>query len=374
MKWFYTLRNHVKGPFGSEEFEVVLQNLGADMKETFVWTRGKAEWTEAERWTIADAEKIEAQAQSAAMMQTLAPKKSDYKKTDEKTTQPEPSQETAPAVTPPPAIANKAKASSASTNQPQTQQPAQPVKTKTPTQSEKPAQAAQAARPNLDMQATQVKDAKTVKAQMPSQPTQVTQPVDIIVPTDDEITKLLGISATEVIESIKQTADEKFKVQFNGIDQPPMNKEELIKFTAQQEDPSLIMVFDKKLKEWKEIYTFPDIIEKLGLSRRQNRRVTLLANFKGKINDGKEINARLTTISLGGFGLTDVFDLKIGDMVQGQISSPHFYAPLSIHGEVTYSGSHGNIGLKFTKITDEGQALIVDYIKKFGQGVKTESV
>lgn len=337
MKWFYTLRNHVKGPFGSEEFEVALQNLGADLKETFVWTRGKSEWTDGERWAIADAEKIEAQAQSAAMMQVLAPKKTDFKKSPEKTSQTQPNQETARAVTPPPVL---------------TQPPNQTVKNKP---------VAQPARPNLDP--------KTLKNLVQQKP--ATEPVDIIVPTDDEITKLFGLSANEVIESIKQNADEKFKVQFNGVDQPPMNKEELIKFTAQQDDPSLIMVFDKKLKEWKEIYTFPDIIEKLGLSRRQNRRVTLLANLKGKINNSKEINARLTTISLGGFGLTDVFDLKIGDTVQGQISSPHFYTSLPIHGEVTYSGSHGNIGLKFTKMTDEGQALVVDYIKKFGQGVKT---
>lgn len=346
MKWFYNLRNHVKGPFGNEEFEAVLQNLGGDLKETLVWTRGKSEWTEAERWTISDVDKIEAQAQSATIMQALSPKKVDPKKATVKTQDPITiavdtiAADTIPALTPPP-IQSQAVSPQATRAQPQQKTQPQPV--------QKPI------------------------SEVTSQINQ-TQPDDIIMPTDDEITKLLGASATELIQSVKQSADEKYKVQFNGIDQPPMTKDELTKFTAQQEDPSLIMVYDKKSKDWKEIYTFPDVIEKLGLSRRQNRRVTLLANFKGMINQAKDINARLTTISMGGFGLTDVFDLKIGDTIQGQILSPHFYAPLSVSAEVTYSGSHGNIGLKFTTINDEGQALVTDYIKKFGQGVKTEPV
>lgn len=358
MKWFYTLRNHVKGPFGNEEFEIALQSLGPDLKEALVWTRGKSEWTEAERWTIADAEKIEAQAHSAAVMQSINPQKSDFQKTTNASSDTQTrSAETQPATSAPTLKTQqnvqppKAAASSAP-------KPGGPTKSTQPNPKAMPEPVVTKPKPNLEQSA----------------PVQQPQPVDIIMPTDDEITKLLGASATELIESVKQSSDEKYKVQFNGVDQPPMNKEELIKFTALQDDPSLIMVFDKKLKEWKEIYTFPDVIEKLGLSRRQNRRVTLLANFKGKINGTTDINARLTTISMGGFGLTDVFELKIGDTVQGQISSPHFYAPLSISGEVTYAGSHGNIGLKFSTITDEGQALVIDYIKKFGQGVKTEPV
>ena len=175
MKWFYTLRNHVKGPFGNDEFEIALKNLGADLKEAFVWTRGKAEWSEAERWTIADAEKIEAQAHSVAIMQTLAP-----------------------------ALAAPAQ------NQ-------QPAKAKATT---KPAQAVQKpARPNLDPQATNM-SAATLKVKMPSQPTLTTEPVDIILPTDDEITKLLGVSAIEVIESIKQNADEKQSADEEGGGKP----------------------------------------------------------------------------------------------------------------------------------------------------------
>lgn len=329
MKWFYTLKNHVKGPFSNQEFETALLTLGTDIKETLVWTRGKGDWTEAERWSAADADKIQVQAQSAAVMSSLANVKIE-KGDSTKTVEVAPAERQVP------------------TQRPQT---AAPVAAASPAP----------IKPTLDL---------NVPAKKSAQPTIL----DVIMPTDDEITKLFGVAPTDIIQSVKENVDEKYKVQYNGAEQAPMTKAQLIEFTGRQEDPSLIMIFNKKHNDWKEIYTFPDIIEKLGLSRRQNRRVTLLANFKGQIKQTTDINARLTTISLGGFGLTDVFDLKISDTVKGQISSPHFYTPLAIEAEVTYAGAHGGIGLKFTSITDEARALVIDYIKKFGQGIKTEDI
>ena len=54
MKWFYTLRNSVKGPYTTQEFENALNHLGTDISGSLVWTRGKSEWLPAERWTPAD--------------------------------------------------------------------------------------------------------------------------------------------------------------------------------------------------------------------------------------------------------------------------------------------------------------------------------
>ncbi len=48
-----------------------------------------------------------------------------------------------------------------------------------------------------------------------------------------------------------------------------------------QEDVSKISVFDSFSKEWREIYAIPEIADKLGLSRRKNARVPILAQFLG---------------------------------------------------------------------------------------------
>lgn len=158
-----------------------------------------------------------------------------------------------------------------------------------------------------------------------------------------------------------------YRVQVNFIDQPMMTKSELLTLISKQEDISTVAIQDPKSKEWKEVYAFPDIVEKLGLSRRKHARVPILAQFVGRTNRHDSFNARIITISEGGLGLTEVYDLKIGDIVEGQVTSPHFFQPINIRADVVYSGLDGYIGLNFTQITDESKAAIIDYMKKFGK-------
>ena len=66
-------------------------------------------------------------------------------------------------------------------------------------------------------------------------------------------------------------------------------------------------------------------------------------------------------------GFTENYDLKIGDEVDGQISSPHFFQPINVKADVIFSGQDGYIGLKFSKATDETKSAIIEYIKKFGK-------
>lgn len=160
-------------------------------------------------------------------------------------------------------------------------------------------------------------------------------------------------------------ASEKFRVQLNFVDQPAMTKDELMTFASRVDDPSQIAIFDPKLKEWKEIYSFKEIVEKLGLTRRKHPRVPILAQFSGTTSRHEKFNARLVTISIGGLGLTDVFDLKVGDVISGQITSPHFYSPVTIEAEATYCGNDGYVGLKFIQINDDSQSLVTDYVKRF---------
>lgn len=158
-----------------------------------------------------------------------------------------------------------------------------------------------------------------------------------------------------------------YRVQINFVDQPMMTKNELLNLISKQEDISVVAIQDPKSKEWKEVYAFPDIVEKLGLSRRKHARVPILAQFVGRTNRHESFNARIITISEGGLGLTEVYDLKIGDTAEGQVTSPHFFQPINIRAEVVYSGLDGYIGLNFTQISEESQAAIIDYMKKFGK-------
>lgn len=162
---------------------------------------------------------------------------------------------------------------------------------------------------------------------------------------------------------------EKYKVQYNFVDQKPMTKDELLDFTMKQDDVSKIAVWDAFSKEWREIYAIPEIADKLGLSRRKNARVPILAQFVGSSFKGIKLNSRVVTISVAGMGLTNTFDLNIGDNIRGQITSPHFFLPLNVEAEVTYTGTDGYIGLRFSQINDDTLALITEYVNKFSDKI-----
>lgn len=158
-----------------------------------------------------------------------------------------------------------------------------------------------------------------------------------------------------------------YRVQVNFVDQPLMSKNELLQLIAKTDDLSTISIQDAKTKEWKEIYAFPDLVEKFGISRRKSQRVPILAQFNGKSSKSKNVSYRVITISEGGMGFTENYDLKIGDEVEGQISSPHFFQPINVKADVIYAGLDGYIGLKFSTVTAETKAAIIEYIKKFGK-------
>lgn len=177
------------------------------------------------------------------------------------------------------------------------------------------------------------------------------------------------VAATRPTKPAPTSNERRYKVQYNFIDQDPMTKEELLNFTLKQDDVSKIAVFDNASKEWKEIYAIPEISEKLGISRRKNARVPILAQFTGTSAQDVKLNARVVTISTGGMGLTDTFDLNIGETIRGQITSPHFFTPLNIEAEVTYTGTDGYVGSKFSQINDDTLALITEYVNKFSDKV-----
>ena len=67
-------------------------------------------------------------------------------------------------------------------------------------------------------------------------------------------------------------------------------------------------------------------------------------------------------------GFTDLYELKIGDRIEGQITSPHFFQPINIKADVVFAGLDGYIGLNFTQINEESRSTIIEYVKKFGRG------
>ena len=185
---------------------------------------------------------------------------------------------------------------------------------------------------------------------------------------DDEITMAATLATSAPVyasdhsdKTAAQTMTEGsfYRVQINFVDQPLMTKSELLNLLSKQQDVSSISIQDPKSKEWKEVYAFPDLVERLGLTRRSHPRVPILAQFAGFSNKNPHLNARIISVSEGGLGFTDHFELKIGDTVEGQVTSPHFFQPMSIKAEVIYSGLDSYVGLALKGITDEAKSAII---------------
>lgn len=190
---------------------------------------------------------------------------------------------------------------------------------------------------------------------------------------ENSITITTTNSIIKSSEKSSENQTNKLKVQLAGVDQGLFSFPELLEYITHQNNISDIAIFDPAQFIWKDIYQFPVIVDKLGLSRRKTPRVPLLAQFSGQLirtsssHETQDFSARVVTVSEGGVGLTDVYDLKLGDTIKGTIASPYFFAGLYIEAEVTYAGTDGYTGLKFTSITDEAQSQIIGYVRKFSK-------
>lgn len=206
---------------------------------------------------------------------------------------------------------------------------------------------------NMSSENTTASSAKTtVQSMAPTTPS-----------SPSEVTQAGGLTRTIALKKNTQ----RFKVQYDFVDQGYMNLDELLEYTSKQVDHSKIAVYDQDKKEWREVYSIAEVSERLGITRRKNARVPIMAQFSGTTDQGEKINSRVITVSIGGMGLSDNFNLTVGELMSGQISSPHFFTPLNVSAEVTYTGQDGYIGLKFTQLNDDALALITEYVKKFSQ-------
>lgn len=326
-KWFLQHNGKVQGPLSPESLNAAIQGLGFEnSNKALVWSRGLAEWVKADQWNQMDK-----------------------------------SQFTTPNFAPNPNLNQNL-----SPNPKSAQHAVQGSMEQRDYSRDHVEEEATRLSPQLSPQAKYIEEELTQAPPSVSQPAQEKHEL-----ANDENNQVTAVANTTLLEKTKAQAFTEgvfYRVKLNYIDQPLMSKNELMALVAKQKDITKVLIQDTKTKEWKDVYKYPEILERLGLSRRQLPRVLIMAQFSGKsTNSTENVSYRVINISQSGIGFTDNFDLRIGDEVEGQISSPHFFQPLNIKAEVVYAGQDGYIGLKFTQIPDEALASIIDYVKKYSK-------
>lgn len=117
---------------------------------------------------------------------------------------------------------------------------------------------------------------------------------------------------------------------------------------------------------WQILFTSSDVTEKLGITRRTQLRVPIFGFFEGhNLATNENFRCKLLTLSEGGCGFTEAIGLKIGHSIRGQIISPNLNQTIMILGDVVYAGAGGDLGIRFTQLTPETKALVLDYVTKF---------
>lgn len=156
-------------------------------------------------------------------------------------------------------------------------------------------------------------------------------------------------------------------VDINGQSKGPLTQTEMLQTIQGVQNFSKLRLWTVGEKNWKSAYEYTDVMEELGMSRRQNLRAplmgTVLVNRAGE--NHTPINLKAVSISIAGIGCNDAYALNKGEDLQIIIKSNEFSTPIRARATTIYVGSNGNAGLVFSNLQPETQSIIFDYVKKF---------
>jgi hypothetical protein len=157
----------------------------------------------------------------------------------------------------------------------------------------------------------------------------------------------------------------------DGDSKGPMARAELINEIKNLRSRNEILVWTKGMKAWADIYEFHDLLDEIGINRRDHPR----ANIEGSVAlkaDNLSLTGQLKSISPGGFSA--VFNeslLAIGQVVTAELKSNHLSVGITAKSTVQYIAESGVVGFKFQAVNMEVKAHIMEYIKAHKNGLDT---
>lgn len=167
---------------------------------------------------------------------------------------------------------------------------------------------------------------------------------------------------TRIIMNRKQ---EMWRISIGMKEYPPMTYTSMLNKLKEVKDFTGVSIFNAAKNEWAEVFSFEEVVEDLGISRRSHDRVPIMGTFTGEHEKHGTFQARVISISEGGFGLGDAKNVQIGDNIKGIINSPNLFTQITCAAEVVYLSPEGLVGVSFTSIGEEAKSAIIEYVRKF---------
>lgn len=171
------------------------------------------------------------------------------------------------------------------------------------------------------------------------------------------------------IHASQKTSDNRVWYCDSGAGHPigPLTQGELADHLRGLNRWDIVTLWGTGLLKWLPLFEVPEVMDLVGISRRENPRAPLLGQI-ALTAVGSSMPAQVLqalTISIGGFGVKNAGALSRGDKVQIAIKSKEFAGTVHALGEVLYVSRTGEAGVKFLDITAENKSMIIEHIKRF---------
>ncbi len=150
----------------------------------------------------------------------------------------------------------------------------------------------------------------------------------------------------------------------NGTSVGPLTRAELVNELKAATQKNQILVWTKGMKAWGDLFEFHDLLEEIGLNRRESPRLSIQGAAIIRFED-KTLLGQLQTISPGGVGITKLDSrLPIGQLVSIEIKSEVLGEPVHMKALVQYSTESGFYGFKAQSLSIEAKSRIIACIKR----------
>lgn len=161
----------------------------------------------------------------------------------------------------------------------------------------------------------------------------------------------------------KSTEAQQWYYAIAGESHGPFTRQTLVEHLKEIKKHHEVLLWSKGMTNWTPIFEFYDLMNDVGINRRQFPR----AEIEGRIIlkwDDKTAIGMLEVIGEGGFGGRGFQNLAAGQFVSAEIQSTNFREPLHVKAEVRIIDEGGVIGCRFIKISTESRSLIIQYVRQ----------
>ena len=169
---------------------------------------------------------------------------------------------------------------------------------------------------------------------------------------------------SSILEKANAKPDRKlWHYALNGETFGPMERAELIeKLQRLDGDANDALIWTKGMKTWAPIFEFHDLMDDVGVNRRQYPRAPV--SGKVTLHHGEDsFIGNLLSVSEGGFGASHFpYDLTPGLSVKVEIQSEELGGTVYAVAQLRHLDEN-SIGFKFTNINRESLSQIISYVK-----------